>query len=432
MLANLIRILVVVVCLLATVHTAKAIGIGSTWASTISVRASWTFDPGGSTVDFAPGEATAAAVQIDSLPPQVDPPPCRTTLQPIGVVAFPVGDDAADMVLRGVAADAVAVQDLIESHASASIMRGFAQSNALLKIVSADFYLPVSYPTDRTCVLVNSENDLFLSGATAGTVVTWHLIPPASGGTGPTLLPKVSVVWTASCTRTILFEPARCQCISDELPVPACPGPVITIQLLNRVYVRNSAGIITVLPVNGVFAARPSGFTRLGFMSDTAFNPVPDGNGGFSVSATDFPINVTLPADAVEVGYTTVSDTFARHNGDLTPGGNPQGKLTWNDRRAFIQLLGATLNSNQYTARADFDLDGDIDESDYSAFLSLFNSNACLGDFNANGTLETADLFAFINAWFTVGRIADFNNVNGVTAQDLFDFIAAWSSGTGC
>ncbi len=146
----------------------------------------------------------------------------------------------------------------------------------------------------------------------------------------------------------------------------------------------------------------------------------------------DFPLNVTVPNDAVEIGYETVSDTFGGHDGDLTPNSGPQGKLDWNDRRQFVALLGTTFNSNLYTARTDFDLDGTISESDYAAFLQIFNSSACLGDFNSDGAPKAQDIFDFLNAWFTGDRIADFNNVNGVTTPDIFDFIAAWTAGTGC
>lgn len=430
---NLIRCLVIGGCTFAITDCVQATGKGSTWTSFISVRSSWTFNPGSSTIDTAPGEVEAAAIQFGALPPAGDPPPCRLSLHPVGIIAFPVSADAADLVTRGVSADAVAVQNFIDGHAAASTAQGFAQSNAVMQIAVADFYLPHSYPGDVTCDYQGSDIAFFLSGATAGTSVTWHLVPPSSGGTGPTLLPTVSVVWTAGCTELIQFiEPEQCNCDATEIPTPACPGGIFTIQLVNRVYVRNSAGIITVLPINGVFATRPSGNTRLGFLTDSAFDPVPDGSGGFGVTVNSFPLTVTLPTDAVEVGYESVSEVFGEHDGDLTPMAGPQGKLTWNDRRAFISIVGAVLNSNEYNARADFDLDGDIDETDYSAFLVIFNTNACLGDFNADGTLDTQDIFDFLNAWFLGGRDADFNNTIGVTTQDIFDFLAAWNAGTGC
>ncbi len=151
---------------------------------------------------------------------------------------------------------------------------------------------------------------------------------------------------------------------------------------------------------------------------------------GFESSATAVTLPITIDIEnAVAVAIAGTIETIGVQNGDLTPSTSDGDRVCWEDRRAFIAALGSGFSDSAYTPRADFDLDGDVDSSDYATYLSVFASMACAADFDCNGAVESPDIFAFLSAYFAATLAGDFDGDSVVSTPDIFAFLAAFFAG---
>lgn len=174
-----------------------------------------------------------------------------------------------------------------------------------------------------------------------------------------------------------------------------------------------------------------SGFarTRLGFFMNEEFDDAATAE-GFESSATAVTLPITIDIEnAVAVAIAGTIETIGVQNGDLTPSTSDGDRVCWEDRRAFIAALGSGFSDSAYTPRADFDLDGDVDSSDYATYLSVFASMACAADFDCNGAVESPDIFAFLSAYFAATLAGDFDGDSVVSTPDIFAFLAAFFAG---
>lgn len=125
---------------------------------------------------------------------------------------------------------------------------------------------------------------------------------------------------------------------------------------------------------------------RLGVFDSTEFNddPLPDGQ---HVSGTRS-IEILPPVgDVTGINALTFSETFTDFDCDI----NADGAACPDDRDVMLDLVAAnaTLGDADYTARADFDLNGAITSADLAAFDIAY---AALPDCNANGIPDGCDL----------------------------------------
>lgn len=181
-------------------------------------------------------------------------------------------------------------------------------------------------------------------------------------------------------------------------------------------------GPVTTTSIQGVVAWDGSGnVIRLGFFADAAFDPDQDGN----IDVVDFPVSLPSVQNPGNISVTAHDDGFQKHDGDMTA----DQLVCWSDRIDFIARLGAAIGDLGYTPRGDFDLDGDIDSSDYQVFVATFNATACTPDYNCDGMVNTQDQIAFLNAYAGGTLAADFNGDELVNTQDYIAFLNAWAAG---
>jgi hypothetical protein len=170
--------------------------------------------------------------------------------------------------------------------------------------------------------------------------------------------------------------------------------------------------------------------TALGVLADPGVS-ASLGTGTISVSGSGVAVPVTLDlSDVTEFQITTDTQAFCLHDGDINgDGSNAYSKVDWCDRKLMVSLIGKTISDAEYNPRADFDLDGDIDSTDYAAFLVQFNARACPADYDCSGSVDTLDIFAFLNDWFATAPAADFDGANGVDLLDIYAFLAVYYNG---
>lgn len=173
--------------------------------------------------------------------------------------------------------------------------------------------------------------------------------------------------------------------------------------------------------VRGVLAVDDDGVeTRLGFYSGSEFGMNGDvfsGSKMFSLSFSFAPTSVSIvPA---RYGFNTF-------DGDL----NADQAVCWTDRRIMVSLIGLDIDDAGYNARADFDLDGDIDQNDYDAFVSVFDSTVtCHVDYDCSGSVDSTDYFQFTNDFLNNDPVSDYNGDGVVNSQDWNDFLSDFFAG---
>jgi hypothetical protein len=215
---------------------------------------------------------------------------------------------------------------------------------------------------------------------------------------------------------------------SINLPVFACstPDPSLILPLMafmNIKIVMIVSGVPTTAYLQGVMGADPTGNPfRLGFFTDSTF--AQDAFANVDVATYTVPLP-SLPTDISRIEVYVDSDHFQSFDGDLDNDGN----VCWTDRRLALACVGSSIGSAAYNARADFDLDGDVDQTDFAAFHVVFSSSACTADFDCSGSFGSQDYFDFQNAYFQSDPIADFNADGSVTSQDWLDFLNAFFNG---
>lgn len=223
-----------------------------------------------------------------------------------------------------------------------------------------------------------------------------------------------------------------CICQVPPFPQPLNPGRVIrnTNHVVVTIEVTYEDSSASTEVVRGIHAL-DSGLTRtrLGFFSHPAFDGQ-ENEESFTATVVGFVLPVTLDLEhAVRVQISGTVECFSEFNGQLTPSSDTSNAVCWSDRVLFATSFGSTFNDMVYNPRADFDLDGDVDSEDYSAFLEIFNQVACVADFNCDGAVDVSDIFAFQTAWFANKFVADFDGNELIEISDIFGFLAAWFSG---
>ena len=156
------------------------------------------------------------------------------------------------------------------------------------------------------------------------------------------------------------------------------------------------------------------------------------------VSPHDFDIEV-VANDTIAIDEFTASilliqfeDAFGRHDDDI----NRNGSRDWQDRMSFAVALGSVLGDEHYTPRADYDLDGDVDEDDRDVFLLHVNTRdgnlffpasydvnvvmGCTFDVDDSGFLDGDDYDYFI-ALYTLGDPLADTDASGFVDGDDFD-----------
>jgi hypothetical protein len=172
----------------------------------------------------------------------------------------------------------------------------------------------------------------------------------------------------------------------------------------------------------GVLATYDDGtMVRLGFVLDPAFDPDPDG-----IVDGQLTLDMGTWARQNTVEYVPVLDHF-NQPGDVVwdPDDPSTHGICWNDRIALCGLLGSFIGDADYNARADVDLDGDIDDDDVTAFNTL----PCSADFNCDGLVNSQDFMEFLNAHTAGDPIADANCDGVVNSQDLVAFLNSFAVG---
>ena len=204
-----------------------------------------------------------------------------------------------------------------------------------------------------------------------------------------------------------------------------CPGPIVISVSSFKIVVKLSpgrgagSGSVKGNAWEGVVARFSDGSVkRLGFFTDKAFDdPNPNDDVSFDTTYT-FP--VVAPTTQTYYDLATSSDSFGDHDGNLITDNDPSGGVLvcWAEHQDMIWRLGAKIGGEGYSARADFDLDGEITPDDLDAFIE----RTCTADFNCDGVVDSVDLEAYTEA-FTGGQTAGLD-FDGDGVVDFTDYLA--------
>jgi len=170
---------------------------------------------------------------------------------------------------------------------------------------------------------------------------------------------------------------------------------------------------------NGVIGRKPDGtIVRLGLFAGSSFTPASTSGAEYEIvdSVSD---DVTLPGNATSFSPDVSTDYFSHFDGDIDGDGEV---CRFADRYAFSVTSGSDLTDVTYRARADFDLDGDVDGADFTAFDLLVADP----DFNLDGNVDqddVGDLGNMINGGGPPGgnptADPDYNRDGNVDQDDL-------------
>lgn len=204
-----------------------------------------------------------------------------------------------------------------------------------------------------------------------------------------------------------------------------CPGPIVISVSSFKIVVKLSpgrglgTGNATGNTWEGVVARFSDGsIKRLGFFTEKAFDdPNPNDDVSFDTTYT-FP--VVAPSTQTYYDLATSGDSFGDHDGNLITDNDPSGGVLvcWAEHQDMIGRLGAKIGGAGYSARADFDLDGEITPDDFEAFLE----RTCTADFNCDGVVDDADIEAYTAA-FVAGEKAGLD-FDGDGIVDFLDYLA--------
>jgi hypothetical protein len=173
----------------------------------------------------------------------------------------------------------------------------------------------------------------------------------------------------------------------------------------------------------GVFALNADGtITRLGFFTDSAFNPTGSG-GEFSLSASSVALSDLVPNTASSATIDVEVDAFADQDGNMDPENG--GQICWIDREIFYAKLGLSINSDGYTPRADFDFDGDIDADD----LNEFNLKSCTIDSDCSSGLDIDDIITYQTLYALNSPEADMDGNSTIDIDDIVLFQTLYAYG---
>jgi hypothetical protein len=206
-----------------------------------------------------------------------------------------------------------------------------------------------------------------------------------------------------------------------------------TSAILSAVAKRCSAGIPS---GTGPALSRPVGtFFRVSLVSGTSTvvrDAIVTNSGvltGPGVSATSGGFSLSGGTGVTELNGRVVAITSELYSGNS---GVIYSQLSL---EPFDAAFGTSLGSSAYDIRADFNLDGVVDGSDYAALAAnLASTRACLADINGDGTVDGTDFIAFMNAFSVGSFVADVGAVGvapdgTVDGADYLEFINAFSAG---
>ncbi len=173
----------------------------------------------------------------------------------------------------------------------------------------------------------------------------------------------------------------------------------------------------------GVVAYGNQGLVRLGIASNSEFDPVIGPNGVDLAMSGQLIDTLSLGAtdDVVNIEFEEDRDSFNSFDGDL----NRDGSVCWTDRILFGAARDATVNDLNYNARADFNLDGVVNNDD----LVLLNMQCLTFDFDCNGFINGDDFDAYMVAFELGDFVADTDADGFVTGDDVDLFVDGF---TGC
>ncbi|HYE62709.1 MAG TPA: hypothetical protein VD997_11995 [Phycisphaerales bacterium] len=177
-------------------------------------------------------------------------------------------------------------------------------------------------------------------------------------------------------------------------------------------------------PIDGVIAVMPDGtLRRLGICTDSDFDPTEPTPGEFEIPGEhEIVTNVPSGTNGVTFEYQRVS--FGAFTGDV----NGDEYVCWSDLALLGAAVGAEIGEPSYDPRMDFDLDGEIEWSDYEALLAL---TKCIVDTDCDGATGTdQDIEAFFYALGSGGPQSDFNGDGASgTDQDIEAFFRVMGGG---
>lgn len=283
---------------------------------------------------------------------------------------------------------------------------------------SVTYYERIPSYDIRGCVSLGSQfTDVFATAASSSA----RSFALSRNGSAPMTVSRsnnIDYSWSSLTPRSpLICEPDKL-CPDDRGEVFAHVN--IVRQLMTTV---SSTGQRQTSLQQGVFAYGDQGLKRLGFASNAAFNPVIGQNGVDLVISGQVTDSISLGAtnDVVGIEFAEDSDSFDGFDGDLSR----DGSVCWTDRLLFGAARDATVNDLNYNARADFNLDGAVNNDD----LALLNLQCLTFDFDCNGFINGDDFDAYMAA-FELGDIAADTDADGfVTGDDADLFVDGF---TGC
>lgn len=204
--------------------------------------------------------------------------------------------------------------------------------------------------------------------------------------------------------------------------MPTSPISILSVDI--PMTISNGSGQTQGLFVQGVIAITGDGdITRLGVFADPAFG-ASDPDGDLIDAGVNLVFHPTIP-NPTGIAVHTTHDNFAGATADM----DRNGTTCWTDRLAFINSIGSAIGSAGYSARADLNLSGKINDDDYALYVAQFDLTACRGDYNCDGALTPSDVAAFINAWNGSTLAGDFDGDGDIAPADVAGFIGAWYAG---
>lgn len=121
-----------------------------------------------------------------------------------------------------------------------------------------------------------------------------------------------------------------------------------------------------------------------GILDDPALAPTTDADGNIFFNGTLSGSIPVVTEDLDSFDDISILDTFLAGTGDI----DRDGITCWSDRAAFNDTFGTIFGDSNYNPRGDFDLDGDVDGTDLTAFNLLFPptdpSCPCLADLSGS------------------------------------------------
>ena len=157
-----------------------------------------------------------------------------------------------------------------------------------------------------------------------------------------------------------------------------------------------------------------------------------------AVTAVDLGTSAGLPARLPSIGESAILD----HNDDgladilFSAHGQEWPLLRQGPAGKFSRILPGTFSSGQDRhgcATADFNRDGQISDSDRTAFMAAWEGGAptpCAADLSLDGGIDVDDLLIYLDQWFPGLLEADLAEPSGsVDIDDLLEYLNRWFAG---